>query len=302
MNSNDEYVNQITLKYLTSIDYQNDVRGVSLSDTQNEGCKINKSKHTGSKIYRQKDKKFYKKRILNIIKLLLNDGIGLDNDKDNINQPNYPLFPDIKNTFDIFIRTCIDYLKSQDKCDIIQNDYNNFTNVTNLDANVTSEPSSNIANSNEMNALMMRTIIKKKNSIDSFVKRTSTRQTATIIPQKKKINLQDPELKTKGLVLGGVGIGTVAKPPKNDTPLPKDKNICENKNNNIYKETTSELETPLKYDNQKKETPNKKTNKKLSKAPKEPKESTESNVKKDQKVAKSSKNTPSLSTSQNNNE
>jgi len=181
MNSNDEYVNQITLKYLTSIDYQNDVHGVSINDPHNKGDKINKSKQTGTKIYRQKDKKFYKKRISNIIKLLLNDGV-----EDDTNQPNYPLFPDIKKTFDIFIRTCIDYLKSQDKCDIIQNDYNNFTNVTNSDDKVTSEPTNNITNNNEMNALMMRTIIKKKNSIDSFVKRTSTQQRATIIPQKKK--------------------------------------------------------------------------------------------------------------------
>jgi hypothetical protein len=255
MNSNDEYVNQITLKYLTSIDYQNDVHGVS--DTQNEGCKINKSKHTGSKIYRQKDKKFYKKRISNIIKLLLNDGIGVDNDKDDTNQPNYPLFPDIKNTFDIFVKSCIDYFKSQDKCDIIQNNYNNFQDVISPNPSImTSEPANNIINNNEINALMMRKIASKKNSIDSFVKRTSTRQTATIIPHKKKINLQDPELKTKGL--GVVLSGTVAKPPKNDTPPQKDKNICENKNNNIYKETIPKLDILSKNDNQEEKKPNEK--------------------------------------------
>jgi hypothetical protein len=98
--------------------------------------------------------------------------------------------------------------------------------------------------------------LKKKNSIDSFVKRTSTRQTATIIPQKKKINLHDPELKTKGLgVLLG---GTVAKPPKTDTPPQKDKNICENKNNNIYKETIPKLDILSKNDNQEEKTPNEK--------------------------------------------
>jgi len=260
MNSNDEYVNQITLRYLTSVDYQNDVQGGH--DKDNEGNKINKSKQKGSKIYRQKDKKFYKKRISNIIKMLLNDGDGggggdgggdgVDNDN-NINQPKCSLFPDIKNSFDIFIRTCIDYLKSQDKCDIIQNDYNNFSDVS-IPETITSYPTNTIVNNNEINALMMRKILKKKNSIDSFVKRTSTRQTTTIIPQKKKINLHDPELKTKGLVMSG----TVAKPPKNDTPQQKDKNICENKNNNIYKETISKLETPLKYDNQEEKISNKK--------------------------------------------
>jgi hypothetical protein len=291
MNSNDEYVNQITLRYLTSVDYQHDVQGDH--DKHNEGNKINKSKQTGSKIYRQKDKKFYKKRISNIIKLLLNDGDGGgdggggggDNDN-NINQPNCSLFPDIKNTFDIFIRTCIDYLKSQDKCDIIQNDYNNFSDVSRPET-ITSDPTNTIVNNNEINALMMRKILKKKNSIDSFVKRTSTQQTATIIPQKKKINLHDPELKTKGLIMGG----TVAKSPKTDTPLQKDKNICENKNNNIYKETISKLETPLKYDNQEEKPSNEKKNKKHSK------ESKNTKVQKESTVQKEPKDLPSLPTS-----
>lgn len=260
MNSNDEYLNQITLKYLTSVDYQNDCRGGD--DKHNEGKefnKINKSKQMGSKIYRQKDKKFYKKRISNIIKLLLNDGgDGGDNDN-NINQPNCPLFPDIKNTFDIFIRTCIDYLKSQDKCDIIQNDYNNFPDVS-IPETITTDPTNTIVNNNninnnEINALMMRKILKKKNSIDSFVKRIPTNQNATIIPQKKKINLHDPELKTKGLVLGS----SLAKPPKNDEPSSNDdKNICENKNNNIYKESIPKLDILSKNDNQEEKISNKK--------------------------------------------
>ena len=254
MNSNDEYVNQITLKYLTSIDYKDDVHGTS--HTQIEGYK----NHTAPKIYRQKDKKFYKKRILNIIKLLLNNGTDITGD-DNTNKPNYPLFPDIKNSFDIFIKTCIDYLKSQDKCDIIQSDYNDL-NIGNVTTNLETK-NHDITNNNEINALMMRKIMKKKNSIDSFVKRTSTQQTTTIIPQKKKINLQDPELKTKGLSGVGVGIGTVAKSSKIDTPLQKDKKICGNKNNDIYKETINKLETSFKNDNQ--EIPNKKTTKKNSK-------------------------------------
>lgn len=256
MNSNDEYVNQITLKYLTSIDYKDDVQ--VFNDTDNKGDKINKSKQTGTKIYRQKDKKFYKKRILNIIKLLLNDGTDITGD-DKTNKPNYPLFPDIKNSFDIFIKTCIDYLKSQDKCDIIQSDYNDL-DIGNVTTNLETK-NHDITNNNEINALMMRKILKKKNSIDSFVKRTSTQQTTTIIPQKKKINLQDPELKTKGL--GGVSIGSVAKSSKIDTPLQKDKKICGNKNNDIYKETINKLDTSLKNDNQ--EIQNKKTTKKNSK-------------------------------------
>jgi hypothetical protein len=282
MNSNDEYVNQITLKYLTTIDYQNDVHGVN--NLHNNSDKINKSKHMGSKIYRQKDKKFYKKRILNIIKLLLND---YENDKNDITHFNYPFFPDIKSTFDIFVKSCIDYLKSQDKCDIIQNDYNNLNienvldSVENKNNNVINN---NVINNNEINALMMRKILKKKNSIDSFVKRTPTKQVTTIIPQKKKINLHNPELKTKGLG----GVDNVTNIQKNETHQ-KDKKIGENKNNNIYKENISELDTLLKnYDNQEEKTTNKKkTDKKLHKK---------------QKRSNNSENTQTLSTSLNTNE
>jgi len=253
MNSNDEYVNQITLKYLTSIDYKDEVQG--LDDTHHKGDKINKSKPIGSKIYKQKDKKFYKKRISNIIKLLLNDGVdGVNNEDNTKNPPNYPFFPDIKNTFDIFIKSCIDYLKSQDKCDIIQSDYNDL-DMENVTTNSETK-NHDITNNNEINALMMRKIIKKKNSIDSFVKRTSTQQTTTIIPQKKKINLQDPELKTKGLVLGD----TLAT-HKNDTHN-NDKKIGENKNNNIYKENIQKLDILSKNVNQEEKIPNEKKNKK----------------------------------------
>jgi hypothetical protein len=61
-----------------------------------------------------------------------------------------------------------------------------------------------------------------------------------------------------GLGLGLVSGGTVAKPPKNDTPPQKDKNICENKNNNIYKETIPKLDILSKNDNQEEKTPNEK--------------------------------------------
>jgi hypothetical protein len=67
---------------------------------------------------------------------------------------------------------------------------------------------------------MMRKIFKKKNFIDSFVKRTPIelniqnpiQEINRVIPHKKKINLHDPELKTKGL------------------------HLDENKNNTVYKE------------------------------------------------------------------
>jgi len=232
MNSGDEYLNDVTLKFLTNIDYQK-----LMNPGNGDIIKTNKSKNTGLKIYKQKDKKFYKKRILNIVKILLND--IEDCEKNNT------LFPDIKKTFDIFIKTSIDYLKSMDKCDIIQSDYKNLNmenvsnNIENKDCDCYCDFTKNNENNenNEINNLMMRKIIEKKNLLDSFVKRVSTHQPITIIPKKKKLNLHDPELKTKGLVV---------------------ENISENKNTNIYKETTSELESSLKNDYHEEKIPNKK--------------------------------------------
>lgn len=247
MNSGDEYLNNITLKYLTNVDYQTDSK-----ETNNDAGKMNKSKNTG---YRQKDKKFYKKRILNIIKILLNDLQDSDNIDDS-DKNSYLLFPDIKKSFDVFIKTSIDYFKSKDKCDIIQSDYTNLdignvstNSVENKSRDITNNTNTNNNNSNnnEINSLMMRKIMKKKNSIDSFVKRVSTHKTSTIIPQKKKINLHDPELKTKGL---DVGKTDSAKNDitKREAPI-IDKNIGENKNNNIYKETIPKLDILSKNDN-----------------------------------------------------
>jgi hypothetical protein len=237
-NKEDEYLNQITLKYLTNFDYHNECQDM----TQREKNNIFNGKHY-KKIYKNKEKKFYKKRIMNIIKLLMNDDSREKREKpitDNgeiaeINEEENSelFFPDIKTTFDIFIRTCIDYLKAQDKCDIIQDDYKNLemhdghsyeSNNDNIDQN---------AFNKQINGLMMRKILKKKNFIDSFVKRTpielniqnSVEQINKIIPHKKKINLHDPELKTKGLIISQNNLDDVIN-----------KNLDENKNNIIYKE------------------------------------------------------------------
>ena len=229
----DEYLNEVTLKYLTNLDYQNDPNDISQTTKNN----IFNGKHY-RKIYKNKEKKFYKKRIMNIVKLLINDECREKSENDDNNDANNELFfPDIKTTFDVFIKTCIDYLKSQDKCDIIQNDYKN------LDVDdVLSKNDDNIINdttfNKQINGLMMRKIFKKKNFIDSFVKRTpielniqnSTEQLNKIIPHKKKINLHDPEFKTKGLHLDENKNNTVYKEELLDIKNDKYKEKCKEKN------------------------------------------------------------------------
>jgi hypothetical protein len=141
----------------------------------------NKNIHIKKEKINKKDKKFYKRRIYDLTKQLLNG------EKPNI-------FHDIIMTFDIYMKQCIDYFKSLDKTDIIQEgyqeyqDYQNFQDQINID-------SSNIE-INESNHLLMRQI-KVKSTLDNFVKRAS--KPKEILPIQKEINLKDPILKNKGI-------------------------------------------------------------------------------------------------------
>jgi len=140
------------------------------------------------KIVNKRDKKFYRKRILNLTRELL---IKKD---DNYNEIN----PDIKLSFDNFIKTCIQYFKVIDNNDIIQEEYKTFLNENDND-----NPTNLILPENnydqEKDRLFMRSI-KIPNYLDKFVKITSTKkQEEIILPKLKEINLQDPNLRIKGI-------------------------------------------------------------------------------------------------------
>ena len=141
-------------------------------------------------INNKKDKKFYKKRIYDLTKQLLSN-----------EQPS-TLFPDVRNTFDNYIKTCISYFKVIDTSDIIQEDYDNLlgpiNNATSFD-NVAGVD--NTDNIDEINKLMMRSIkIMEPNALEKLVKRTIIKkEIEPIIPQQKDINLKDPVLKNKGI-------------------------------------------------------------------------------------------------------
>ena len=126
----------------------------------------------------KRDRKFYKRRILQMARdLLLSD---------EINAPNDMLF-----AFDHFARICISYFKMIDKTDILQTDYPPIVNEQ-----IVSElpPFKDSAES------LMRSIKINAITMDKFVKRTSTATTIKpVIPQMKDINLKDPELRNKGI-------------------------------------------------------------------------------------------------------
>ena len=143
-----------------------------------------------NKTVNKKDKKFYRKRIYDLTKQLLNPEIT----------DTEPLYPSINHTFDNYVKACIDYFKMIDKTDIIQEDYKDFTDILDMDkANEINVD--NIQTSSQADQLIMRSIkIREPNSLEKLVKRTTIKvENPPPLPQQKDINLKDPLLKIKGI-------------------------------------------------------------------------------------------------------
>ena len=127
----------------------------------------------------KRDRKFYKRRILQMTKdLLLSD---------EIDTPSDMLF-----AFDQFARSCISYFKMIDKTDILQTDY--------------PPPDEDLVSAGELAPFkdsaesLMRSVKINTITMDKFVKRISTAPVkAPVIPQVRDINLKDPELRNKGI-------------------------------------------------------------------------------------------------------
>ena len=151
----------------------------------------------------KKDKKFYRRRVLNLTReLLLSKKEGGDT-SDLTNVMETVVTPDLLNAFDNYVKACIHNFKIIDKNDIIQEDYKdinmNLLNDLNfLDLSETLENETQ-NNSNENNKLIMRTI-KEKSNLDNFVKiKYQKPQEDIIIPKIREINLNDPNLRNKGI-------------------------------------------------------------------------------------------------------
>jgi hypothetical protein len=153
----------------------------------------------------KRDKKFYKKRILNLTRdFFLNDDVDVSRD--------------VKASYDNYIKHCIEYFKMLDKSDIIQDEYNDDKiiiendaggNDTNSDSNENNMIIHN--NNNNMNNYtdavytnadcILFNKPNKPNTLDHFVKKIHIEENKIpdIIPRKRKINLKNPLLKFKGV-------------------------------------------------------------------------------------------------------
>ena len=172
-----EYVNQVTLECLMN------------KDTYKKYVATKKKN-----VVNKKDQKFYRRRILSLTKELLYPEEATTTSTATkptatINDPN------VVGLFQIYSKACIEYFKTLDKNDIIQEDYSTLTTETN-EMSV-----EDIKTQAEIDQLFMRSIhVKEAPTLDKFVKRSTTApKEEPILPKQKDINLRDPALKNKGI-------------------------------------------------------------------------------------------------------
>ena len=155
-----DLINQITLHYLTKTTKLSEVPSTTVNRTE---------------------KKFYRKRIYNLTRYLLTSSdVTVNND--------------VKSAFDNYLNTCIYYFKNTDNNDILQKEYQNdlICDDKLCDEKKQDETNQEYTNANQ---LMMRTVT---TSLDKFLKKKRTAK-PIILPQQKEVDLNNPELMTKGI-------------------------------------------------------------------------------------------------------
>jgi hypothetical protein len=161
-------------------------------------CLLNKEmfdKHIKTKKTKSNNKeerKFYKKRIFGLFKDIITG-----------NEPS-ELLPDVKYSYDNFVNSCIHFFKTIDKNDLLQSEYDGFTNEkldnTNIHDNLDCLKEEIFSKSEEADKLLMRSIKFDTPTLDKYVTRITTKKSEPLIlPKQKNIDLLDPELKNKGL-------------------------------------------------------------------------------------------------------
>ena len=170
----DAFLNQASLDYL-------------INTKQYKNHLISFTENTLNKKINKKDKRFYRRRILNLTKELLSK-----------EESEIFISPDIKCAFDNLVKTCVHYFKILDRNDIIQEDYNDFDDEIKEEKEI-SETEQILKEENEK--LLMRSVKMSNHSLDNFIKIKMTKtKKELIIPQQKEINLKDPVLKNKGVI------------------------------------------------------------------------------------------------------
>ena len=134
------------------------------------------TQETGFKVDFINDKKFYRKRVVQLTKDLFKD-----ND----------LPKSVKNNFNNYIKHCVMYLKIVDKTDILQRQY---VNIEERDLSKGEDISIYELDSEFLKSGLNPPVT----TLDDYVIKTNT-DAPRPPPQKKIVNLKTPELKNKGV-------------------------------------------------------------------------------------------------------
>jgi hypothetical protein len=109
------------------------------------------------------------------------------------------LFPDVKYAYDNFINSSINYFKTIDNNDLLQEEYKTLDESALENINAIPELGDDVG-VEDADKLMMRSIKITTPTLDKYVKRKSSKpEEKLILPKQKEVNLMDPELKVKGL-------------------------------------------------------------------------------------------------------
>lgn len=164
-------------------------------------CLLNKKMYNNqiinkkSKQVNHEERKFYRKRIYNLFKDIISGNA----------QDDLPL--DVKYAYDNYINATISYFKILDSNDIIQAEHNDSENIPEKDNKQTEIDNEDIDSSynavETADAILLRSVKIEVPTLDKYVKRTKTKPIKEIpqliIPKQKEINLNDPQLKNKGI-------------------------------------------------------------------------------------------------------
>jgi hypothetical protein len=188
------------------MDISNNIDLITLECLTNPGFydKYNLKKNNPNKISKA-DRKFYKKRIINETKKMLR------NDFDT---------PALKEIFNEYVISLVDYFKIVDKRDILQEDYKNnppqdkapqdkapqdkeyYDNVLDEILDISDNNLNNLISPDQL--LFKTSNETKKITLDNFVVKHNPPKENIIYPEQKEINLKEPSLKTKGLKTKGL--------------------------------------------------------------------------------------------------
>ena len=153
------------------------------------------------------DKRFYKKRVIDLTKKLF---------KNEINDTQ------LVNIFNGYIKSCINYLEFLDKSDVMQDKYDKLVNndIDNDDIDNDDIDNDDIDNNEKLNSindtiidssenmknnvdnLLFKKEEVKKVNLDNFVIKKNNVEKPKILPKKEIINVREKKYKTKGIKEG----------------------------------------------------------------------------------------------------